>query len=88
MKGYKVFNPDWKCRDFQYSVGEEYAIDEEPIICKRGFHFCKELNDCFNYYNFDGDNKVAEIEALGSIDEKGDDTKCCTNKIKIVRALT
>ena len=50
------------------------------------FIFCKKLADCFNYYNFDSDNKVAEIEALGDIAD-GDD-KCCTNKIKIVREIT
>lgn len=22
IKGYKVFNPDWTCRDFQYEVGK------------------------------------------------------------------
>ena len=24
MKGYKVFNPDWTCRNFQYEVGKTY----------------------------------------------------------------
>ena len=27
VKGYKVFDPDWTCRGFQYQVGECYEID-------------------------------------------------------------
>jgi hypothetical protein len=88
MKGYKVFEPDWTCRGFQYAVGEVFEEDVTPSCCNRGFHFCKELKDCFNYYKFNPENKVAEIEALGDIDTQDDDSKCCTNKIKIVREIS
>lgn len=26
IKGYKVFNPDWTCRDFQYEVGKHLRM--------------------------------------------------------------
>ena len=87
MKGYKVFNSDWTCRDFKYEVGKTYEMEESPICCNNGFHFCTNLSDCFNYYGFNTNNKVAEIEALGEIDKDNDDTKHCTNKIKIVREI-
>ena len=87
MKGYKVFNEDWTCRGFKYEVGETYEMEESPKCCNRGFHFCTNLADCFNYYDFDTNNKVAEVEALGEIATDSDDTKHCTNKIKIVREL-
>jgi len=87
MKGYKVFNKDWTCRDFKYEVGKTYEMEESPQCCDRGFHFCTNLADCFNYYSFNTNNKVAEVEALGEIDKDNDDTKHCTNKIKIVREL-
>ena len=87
MKGYKVFNGDWTCRDFKYEVGKTYEMEESPQCCGRGFHFCTNLADCFNYYSFNTDNKVAEVEALGEIDKDDDDTKHCTNKIKIVREI-
>ena len=86
MKGYKVFNKDWTCREFQYEVGKTYEMKEDPVCCKRGFHFCRKLIDCFNYYRFDSENKVAEIEAMGAIDKRN--SKFCTNKIKIIRELT
>ena len=65
MLAYKVFNPDWTCRGFQNKIGETYKDCINPSVCDRGFHFCKNLADCFNYYSFDPDNKVAEIEAIG-----------------------
>ena len=85
VKGYKVFNPDWTCRDFQYEVGETYEHDGNIELCGSGFHFCIEAVDCFNYYGFDSKNKVAEVEAIGLV-ETGDD-KSVTNKIRIVREL-
>ena len=88
MKGYKVFKSDWTCRGFYYEVGKTYEMKEDPVCCERGFHFCGKLIDCFNYYKFDSENKVAEIEATGAIDDGGNEEKYCTNKIKIVRELT
>jgi hypothetical protein cdifQCD-6_20855 len=86
MKGYKVFGKDWTCRGFQYAVGETYEMERHPVCCDRGFHFCERLTDCFHYYDFNPENKVAEVEALGKINKEDD--KSCTNKIKIVRELT
>ena len=87
MKGYKVFNPDWTCRKMQYEVGKTYEMDESPVLCERGFHFCTRVARCFDYYNFDPQNHVAEVEAMGCI--VGDEAnKMCTNKIRIVRELT
>ena len=88
MRGYKVFNPDWSCRGKQYSCPGIFKHEGKLELCKNGIHFCKELNDCFNYYDFKSDNKVAEIEAIGEIikDEKGE--KYCTSKIKIIRELS
>ena len=88
IKGYKVFNPDWTCRNFQYEVGKTFEEDVTPKCCDRGFHFCTKASDCFSYYGFNPENKVAEILALGMVDTKSDDTKCCTNKIQIVREIS
>ena len=87
MKGYKVFNSDWTCRGFQFEVGKVFEEDVTPVCCDKGFHFCTKASDCFSYYKFDPNNKVAEVEALGEIDSNDEDSKCCTNKIKIVREI-
>jgi len=87
VRGFKVFNPDWTCRHFQYEVGKIFEEDVEPSCCDRGFHFCLKASDCFNYYRFDSNNKVAEVVALRAVDYSGDDSKACTNKIQIVREI-
>ena len=86
VKGYKVFNPNWTCKGFKYEIGKTYSEDGYPVICRKGFHFCKRLEHCFEYYSFNPNNKVAEVIALGDIAEDGD--KCCTNIIKIEREIT
>lgn len=86
MKGYKVFNPDWTCRGFEFEVGKVYEHIGELKLCSSGFHFCEKANDCFNYYNFDSNNKVAEVAAIGDVLNDGD--KSVTNKIKIVREVS
>lgn len=87
--GYKAFNKDWTCREFQYKVGETYTMKEKPKCCNQGFHFCTNIADCFKHYNNDPENtKLALVEALGDIDKEDDDSKCCTNKIKIVKEIS
>ena len=85
IKGYKVFNPDWTCRGFQYKVGETFTHNGNIEMCGRGFHFCRKASDCFNYYNFNSNNKVAEVEAIGLVETQGN--KSVTDKIKIVREI-
>ena len=87
MKAYKVFNSDLTCKGFQYEIGKTYKIDGKPIMCKRGFHACKNVADCFSYYSFDPKNKVAEVELSGKILGEDEDKQCAT-KIKIVKELT
>ena len=86
MQGYKVFKPDWTCRGFQYEVGKTYKHEGEIELCESGFHFCKELTNCFNYYSFNSNNKVAEVEAIGKI--INGKTKSVTDEITILRELT
>ena len=89
VKGYKVFNPDWTCSPNgnikQYTCPGKFEEDITPVRCGHGMYFCRKASDCFNYYNFDLKNKVAEVIAYGDIVEEGD--KCCTNKLEIVREI-
>ena len=54
MRGFKAFNKDLTCRGFQYEIGQTYEMKEEPMLCNRGFHFCKTIAKCYNYYSMDG----------------------------------
>ena len=87
MKGYKAFNPDLTCRGMQYEVGKSYSFDEEPILCQRGFHFCKTIRDCSNFYELLGTgNRACEVEARGTI--KHGAGVCVTDQLYIVRELS
>lgn len=86
VKGYKVFNSDWTCRYFQYEVGKTYTHRGELGLCEAGFHFCMNVADCFNYYGFDPENKVAEVIAHGKT-IRGD-RKVVTDKLEIVREVS
>ena len=85
VKGYKVFNPDWTCRDKQYTCPGLFEENVNPSVCNVGMHFCKNAADCFRYYDFDPNNHVAEVIAHGTVAE-GED-KCATNKLEIVREI-
>lgn len=85
MKGYKVFNPDWTCRDKQYICPGRFEEDVTPSDCNRGMHFCKKAISCFNYYVFNPKNKVAEVVAYGMIAEDGD--ICRTDRLEIIREI-
>ena len=86
IKGYKVFNPDWTCRGFQYEVGKTYKHEGDIGLCKAGFHFCQKISDCFNYYDFDSNNKVAEVEAVGLVETEND--KSVTDELTIIKEIT
>lgn len=85
MKGYKVFKSDWTCRRFQYKVGETFDYDGAIELRESGFHFCPRLTSCFSYYPFDPFNKVAEVEALGTVHLCGG--LAVTDKLHIIREI-
>ena len=85
VKGFKVFNPDWTCRGKQYTCPGKFEEDVTPSACNQGMHFCKKAADCFNYYQFNSENKVAEVAAYGTVVEESD--KCCTDKLEIIREI-
>ena len=86
VKGYKCFNKDFTCNNFQFKLGKKFKHDGEIELCKSGFHFCKQIRDVFNYYGFDKNNHVCEIEASGTILSDGDKSVC--SEIKIIKELS
>ena len=85
IKGYKVFNPDWTCMGKQYTCPGKFEENIVLSMCGAGMHFCKKAGHCFNYYDFDPANHVAEVISYGDVIEVGD--KCRTNKLEIVREI-
>ena len=86
VKAYKVFDNDWTCQGFQYEVGKSYHVDNIKI-CERGFHACKKLINCFQYYPLVQWQKFAEVELSGDILGLNSNKQCSTD-IKIKKELS
>ena len=86
VKGYKGFYNDLTAHgDFQYKVGNEYVMYEDPAVCRNGFHFCQRLSATMKYFP-PPKSRYCEVLALGKLDRADD--KYCTYRIRIVRELS
>ena len=88
MIGYKGLDKNFRCRDFQFKVGEIYTLDAKPVICEKGFHFCDIPLAVWEFYS-PAYSRFALVEATGEIvsgDE--DEHKFCTNKLTIIKELS
>jgi hypothetical protein len=99
IKGFKVFNPDWTCRDYDFkigvnadgstvAVGTEHTFSGDVELCLSGFHFCEKLTDCFSYYSFDPANKVAIVEGEGCSELKDDCSKRAAKVLRVVSEIS
>lgn len=77
---------NFKCRDITIEIGETYTHEGDLIICRSGFHFCKNMEDIDYYYDLDDNNtKILEIEVLGEV--RTEENKSITNKFKVLREV-
>lgn len=87
----KGFDKDLRCRGMQFEVGKEYSTgvaDANISLCTNTvFHFCDSLRKVHTHYSVipEEDNRFCEIEVLGAL--VSDDTKCGSNRIRIVREI-
>ena len=81
MKGYKGFDKDFKCRNFQYKIGKTYTEDRSEL-CEAGFHACEHPLDCLNYYE-PGESRYCDVDLDDVADEHGDDSKRVGKKITV-----
>ena len=92
IKAYKAFNRDMTCLNQKYKAGQVYEMEGKPILCEKGFHFCKDLVLTLQYYPVSDsitENHYAEVEILGDVEwEMPTKHKGVTNKIKILRVLS
>lgn len=90
-EGYKIFNEDWTCMDYCYAdengtaVGTVHEVEGEVRVCINGFHFCRKLEDCFEYYEPVKYKKIAKVRAYGEVIDWHE--KSCCSIIKIVEEL-
>ena len=86
ITGFKGFDKDLKCRDYQYEVGKEFEEEGKIEACSNGFHFCENPLDVLGYYppyDEKGSNRYCIVKGSGNIDRDGDDTKVACSKLYI-----
>ena len=81
--GFKGYDKDLKCRNFQYEIGKEFEHTGEVSHCSSGFHFVKNPLDIFKYYPPKNGNRFTEVTGTGEISEDTKDTKIAVSKLKI-----
>lgn len=80
--GYKGFDKDLKCRGFQYEVGKTFEHKGDVSCCNRGFHFCENPFDVFDYYP-PSDSRYCSVEGSGKSDNDNGDSKVSVSKLHI-----
>ena len=90
LYGWKGFNINRKgelyCRNKKYTLGEIAEQTGKLEICNNGLHFCWNLANVMDFYNFENsDVVIGKVEILGDVVDNDDKTKSCTNKLKVVR---
>ena len=84
MVAYKGFDADFRCRGFQYEIGQTYEMAGEPELCASGFHACPHPLDVFSYYP-PAASRFAEVRYGGTI-VAGDD-KIASTRITVVAEI-
>lgn len=84
--GYKA-TYNYKCRDQIYEIGKEYKINEKPVLCKKGFHYCLNPKHTLNYYKIGKDFKLLQILDLNPDETEKEENISCSNHIEIIREI-
>ena len=82
IRGFKGFDKDLKCRGFQYEVGKTYDLKGEVECRKRGFHFCENPLEVFDYY-LPCRSRFCRVEGSGNVDKSEADSKVAASHIHI-----
>lgn len=90
MIAFKGFHEDLTCTKgagiFQYVPGVK--ITEENSKCARtGLHCAEYILDCLKWYPLNGNNRYFRVDANGSLDEDGIDSKISCTEMTLIQEL-
>jgi len=64
IEGYKGTDEYINCKGFKYELNTLYDLGEEPLMCRKGFHYCLNLKDVYKYYPLNGKNRYFRVNGL------------------------
>lgn len=88
-KGYFKSTDRWMCcKGFRFEMNKTYT-EYKAVLCKKGFHFCENAFDLFNYYHGKIGEEVRFFEILPEdvSEERAEDSKRVCKKITLVREI-
>lgn len=88
-KAFDIYGDNIICRSYIFKPNKWTKEITKIELCKKGYHFCTNLFDIFNYYHGEIDKDIAiyECEIGEKIIRSNNSDKCVTNKIKPVKRL-
>lgn len=92
MKTYKIIPANWTTYGHKYEIGKTYKVEGKLKPCKNGFHSCRDLINCYNFYtNLDGLSHVCIVEVSDNSSNDCIDIpneKIISRKITILKELS
>ena len=86
ITAYKGFDRNWKCRDFQYEIGNTFKHKGGVKACESGFHACEYPLDVYNYYG-PAFSKFAVVTQSGNLSRHDGDSKVASSSITIKASI-
>ena len=88
-KAFNIIDNDIMCVDYTFKPNEWTEEVTEIKLCKKGYHFCTNLFEIFNYYSgiIDKDIAIYECEVGNKVIHSKNSSKSVTNRIKPVKRL-
>lgn len=88
-KAFNIIDNDIMCMDYTFKPNEWTEEVTEIKLCKKGYHFCTNLFEIFNYYSgiIDKDIAIYECEVGNKVIHSKNSSKSVTNRIKPVKRL-
>ena len=88
-KAFDIIDNNIICMGYIFKPNEWTEEIPEIGLCRKGYHFCTNLFEIFNYYSgiIDRDIAIYECEVGDKVICNPASSKCVTNKIKPIKRL-
>ena len=86
ITAYKGFDANWRCRGYQFEVGETYEHEGDVEACVSGFHACEYPLHVLRYYK-PSSSVFAVVQQSGTLSRNGVDSKIASSKLRITAQI-